>query len=245
LWDRAPETASRLRGRIERILAWATVQEYRAGENPARWRGHLQEMFAAKPKAKHHDALPFDQIAGFMAELRSRDSLSARALEFTVLTAARTGEAIGAKWDEIDLEAKVWTLPPGRMKASRQHRVPLSDRAVDILRALPRSKSGFVFAHANGLRPVSNMAMLELLRGMKGSGHTVHGFRSSFSDWARDRTAYARDVIEMALAHAIKDKSGAAYRRGDALEKRRRLMAEWARYCQSPAAKGEVVALHG
>ena len=248
IWQEKPETASRLRGRIERILDWATVQEYRRGDNPARWRGHLDALLPAKTKVravKHHPALPFVDLPAFMAELRKRDSISARALEFTILTATRTGEAIGARWDEIDLKAKVWAVPAERMKAGRPHRVPLSDRAVAILDELPRDDSNFVFLGAKVGAPISNMAMLELLRGMNGNGYTVHGFRSAFSDWARERTGYPRDVIEMALAHAIKDKSEAAYRRGDALEKRRRLMAEWAHYCELPAVTGEVVALHG
>ena len=200
----------------------------------------------AKPKATHHPALPFSELPAFMAELREHNGISARALEFTILTAARTSEAIGAKWDEIDLEAKIWTVPPKRMKAGRQHRVPLSNRTVELLEALPRDTSGFVFIGASIGKPISNMAMLQLLRGMPGrDGLTVHGFRSTFSDWARERTAFPRDVVEMALAHAIRDKSEAAYRRGDALEKRRRLMAEWVGYCQSPAVNAEVVALHG
>ena len=246
IWRATPETGSRIRGRVEAVLDWATASKFRQGDNPARWRGHLQHLLKAKPSTTHHPALPFDEIPDFMTELRERDSISARALEFTVLTAARTAEAIGATWNEIDLGEKVWTVPAERMKASRAHRVPLSDRAVEILEAVPREKSGFVFIGARAGKPLSNMAMLELLRGMRGHGLTVHGFRSTFSDWARERTAYPRDVVEMAIAHAIKDKSEAAYRRGDALPKRRRLMAEWARYCSSPAqVSADVVALHG
>ena len=244
LWERAPETASRLRGRIERVLAWATAQEYRQGDNPARWRGHLADMFPVRPKVKHHAALPYEELPAFMARLRGRDSISARALEFTVLTTVRTSEAIGARWDEIDLESKLWVIPAERMKADRPHRVPLSDRAVEILTALPRDT--FLFPGSRRGKPLSNMAMLELLRGVDGNGYTVHGFRSTFSDWARDRTAYSRDVIELALAHKIKDKAEAAYRRKDALEKRRRLMVEWGRYCNLPPVAGEVVGLrHG
>ena len=249
IWQDKPETASRLRGRIERILSWATVQHFRHGDNPARWRGHLDALLPAKAKVravKHPPALPFAELPSFMAELRNRESLSARALEFTILTASRTGEAIGARWNEIDTKAKVWTIPPERMKAGRPHRVPLSNRVLAILETLPRDRSGFVFPGASAGKPMSNMAMLELLRGMNGDGLTVHGFRSTFSDWARERTNYPRDVIETALAHTIKDKSEAAYRRGDALEKRRRLMEEWARYCSSPVqATGKVLALHG
>jgi integrase len=246
IWRKTPETGSRIRGRVEAILDWATAANRRQGENPARWRGHLEHLLKAKPKATHHPALPFSELPAFMAELREHNGISARALEFTILTAARTSEAIGAKWDEIDLEAKIWTVPPKRMKAGRQHRVPLSNRTVELLEALPRDTSGFVFIGASIGKPISNMAMLQLLRGMPGrDGLTVHGFRSTFSDWARERTAFPRDVVEMALAHAIRDKSEAAYRRGDALEKRRRLMAEWVGYCQSPAVNAEVVALHG
>jgi integrase len=250
IWQDKPETASRVRGRIERILDWATVQEFRRGDNPARWRGRLDALLPAKTKVravKHHPALSFAELPGFMAELRKRDGVSAAVLEFTILTAARTGEAIGARWDDIDQKAKVWTIPAERMKAGRPHRVPLSNRALAILEALPGDKNGFVFPGTTGGKPISNMAMLKLLRSMNGGGLTVHGFRSTFSDWARERTAYPRDVIEMALAHAIKDKSEAAYRRGDALEKRRRLMAEWARYCEEPVVgDGDaVVALHG
>ena len=227
VWKRTPETGSRLRGRIERVIDWAKPLGLFVGENPAS-RDLLKDHLPAKAKAKHHAALPYADLPAFMGRLRERESVSARALEFTILAAVRTSEAIGARWSELDLDAAVWTIPAARMKAKRDHRVPLSHRAVEILRALPR----------NGERvfPLSNMAMLELLRGMAGNGYTVHGFRSAFSDWARDRTGYARDVIEMALAHTIKDKSEAAYRRGDALEKRRRLMAEWARYCEGSGA---------
>jgi integrase len=175
-----------------------------------------------------------------MVELRERSNISSRALEFCILTATRTSEVIGAQWSEIDFDAATWTIPAARMKAKRDHRVPLSDRAVEILREIPKAKGekeqGLIFPSAarGGGKPLSNMAMLELLRGMAGKGYTVHGFRSAFSDWARDRTSYPRDVIELALAHAIKDKSEAAYRRGDALDKRRRLMSEWAKFCEAP-----------
>jgi integrase len=184
-----------------------------------------------KPKAKHHPALPYAELPDFMAALRAKESVSARALEFTILTAVRTNETIGARWDEIDLDGAVWTIPAARMKAKRDHRVPLSARAVEILRAATSpSCGGHVFINGNG-KPLSNMAMLELLRGMAGNGYTVHGFRSTFSDWARDHTNTPRDVVELALAHTIKDKSEAAYRRGDALEKRRALMTEWEGAC--------------
>jgi integrase len=237
IWDRIPETASRLRGRIERILAFATVREYRRGDNPARWRGHLKEMFAERSKQQHLAALPFDQLPAFMAELRNTDTVAARALEFTILTAARRGEVINAVWSEIDLDAKAWTVPAERMKAGEEHVVPLSDRAVEILKSAPGSE-GRIFA-------ISSTAMWSLTKAMAGREYTVHGFRSTFRDWAGDRTAYPHDVIEFALAHGIPDKASAAYRRYRALDKRRRLMADWARYCYSPPViSGEVVSLH-
>ena len=244
IWKRTPETGSRLRGRIERVFAWAKAHKLFDGENPAT-RDVLRDALPAKAKAKHHEAMPYADLPAFMVRLRDRDSMSARCLEFTILTAARTQEAIGARWAEIDLDAGVWTIPASRMKAKRDHRVPLCRRAVELLRGVAlRSATGHVFINGGG-RPLSNMAMLELLRGMAGNGYTVHGFRSTFSDWARDCTAYPRDVIEMALAHTVKDKTEAAYRRGDALEKRRHLMSEWARYCKSPAINADVVTLHG
>jgi integrase len=243
IWRKIPETARRVRCRIERVLNWAAVQKFRSGENPARWRGHLDMLLSAKDKAKaadaHHAALAYDALPAFMSKLEKRNSASARALEFTILTAARTGEVIGAQWDEIDLKAKLWTVPAGRMKSGSAHRVPLSDRVVSLLQALPRHGSGVVFPGATG-KPLSNMSMLMLLRGMQ-PGLTVHGFRSTFSDWARDRTRYPRDVVEAALAHAVEDKTEAAYRRGDSLEKRRCLMADWASFASGAFIDGEVV----
>jgi integrase len=235
IWKSKPETASRVRGRIEKVLGWAAVRGFRSGDNPARWRGHLQELFAAKGKIRpveHHAALSFTDVPAFMADLRDRNSLSARALEFTVLTAVRTNETIGATWDEIDFAAKTWTIPAARMKAAKAHRVPLSDRAVQVLTALPPNG-----AH---IFPLSNMAMLELLRGMR-PDTTVHGFRSSFRDWAAERTSYPNHVAEAALAHTISDKVEKAYRRGDLFEKRRRLMADWATWCSRPVPTGATV----
>jgi integrase len=226
IWKRTPETASRLLGRIRRVFDWAAPLGYFEGDNPAQW-DLLKDHLPARPKVNHHKALPYAELPAFMAKLAKRDGLSARALEFTILTAVRTQEAIGAKWSEIDLKAATWTIPAARMKAKRDHRVALCKRSVAILKALPRNGE-HVFK-------LSNMAMLELLRGLEGNGYTVHGFRSAFSDWARDRTDYPRDVVEMALAHAIKDKSEAASRRGDALDKRRKLMADWAKYCAARA----------
>jgi integrase len=235
IWKDKPETASRVRGRIEKVLGWATVRGFRSGDNPARWRGHLQELFAAKSKVRpveHHAALPYTDVPAFMAELRGRNSLSARALEFTVLAAVRTGETIGATWDEIDFAAKTWTIPAGRMKAAKPHRVPLSDRAAEILASLPRE--------GEHIFPLSNMAMLELLRGMR-PGTTVHGFRSSFRDWAAERTSYPNHVAEAALAHTIGDKVEKAYRRGDLFAKRGRLMSDWALWCARPVPTGATV----
>jgi integrase len=237
IWKEKPETASRVRGRIEKVLGWATVRGFRSGDNPARWRGHLQELFAAKSKVRpvsHHAALPYTDVPPFMTDLRGRNSLSARALEFTVLTAVRTGETIGATWDEIDFAAKTWAIPAARMKAAKAHRVPLSDRVMQIMAALPR-EGAHIF-------PLSNMAMLELLRGMR-PGSTVHGFRSSFRDWAAERTSYPNHVAEAALAHTISDKVEKAYRRGDLFEKRRRLMDNWAEFCGKQQTTGKVLAI--
>jgi integrase len=184
---------------------------------------------------KHHPALPYAAIGDFMARLRAREGVQARALEFTILTAVRTGEAIGARWEEIDVAAKVWTVPASRMKAGVEHRVPLADRVMEILEQLPR-EGDFVFIGGAQGKPLGNVAMLKVLRAIDGDGTTVHGFRSSFRDWASEQTAYARETCESALAHAIGDATEAAYRRGDALEKRRRLMADWADFCGQPSA---------
>jgi integrase len=235
LWRKKPETASRIRGRIERVLAWATVSEFRRGENPARWRGHLAEMLPAKSKihkVKHHTALPYAELPAFMAKLRDKGSVSAHALEFTILAATRTSETIGARWSEINLKEKVWTVPAARMKSKRVHRVPLSDRALKILGSVPR-EGDFVFPGTKAKRHMAAAGMLELLQGMVGNGYTVHGFRSTFRDWTKEQTSYPREIAELALAHVVADKSEAAYSRGDALDKRRQLMAAWARYCAS------------
>jgi integrase len=229
IWADKPETASRVKQRIERIVQW--VED-----------GMPLPAPAASKRVQHHPALPFLELPAFMAEIRARDSVSARALEFTVLTAARTSETIGAKWDELDLDAGIWSVPASRMKAGKPHEVPLSKRVIEILKDLPRV-GDYVFPGAKDGTPLSNMAMLELLRGMRGNGLTVHGFRSSFRDWAGDRTHFPRDVMEHALAHRIKDKAEASYRRGSALEKRRKLMQEWANFCESPAVKGKVLTM--
>jgi integrase len=243
LWSIKPETAARLRGRIEAVLDWAKTRGYRAGENPARWKGHLDNLLPSRgkvAKVKHHPALPYVKLPAFMADLREKQGASARALEFTILTAARTGEAIGARWSEIDLAGKHWTIPAERMKSGRAHIVPLSDDAVAILKSLPAKDDGYVFAGARTDKPLSNMALLELLRGVR-PGFTVHGFRSTFRDWAGDRTNYQRDVIEAALAHGLEDETEAAYRRSTAVDKRRRLMGAWAEFCSKAPATGKVI----
>jgi len=240
IWTTKAETATRLRGRIERILDWARVMGYRAGENPARWRGHLDKLLPAALNRKnrtHLAALPYDEIGSFMAQLRAREGIGARALEFAILTAARTGEVIGARSSEIDLEKALWTIPAARMKAGREDRVPLSPRALGIARAQPAG--AFLFAGGKEEQGLSNMALLEVLRRMGHDGLTVHGFRSTFRDWASERTSYPREVCEMALAHAISDKVEAAYRRGDLFEKRRKLMLDWEKFCELPKVSGK------
>jgi integrase len=249
IWLEKHETASRLRQRIERVLRWATAAGYRSGDNPAALVnvGPLLASGKKVKKVRHQPAMPYAEVPAFVTELRENGFISARALEFTILTAGRTGEIIGARWPEIDFDAKVWTVPAKRMKAGREHRVPLSKASLDLLVALPREGDGrgYVFPGAHKDRPLSNMAMLQLLRGMTVDGYTVHGFRSSFRDWAAEQTNYARDLAEAALAHVIGDKTEAAYRRGDAIEKRRKLMQTWADFCARPHARqsGNVVAM--
>jgi integrase len=247
IWRNKTETASRLRGRIESILDYAKARGYRNGENPAHWRGHLDNLLARPTKIaahQHHAALPYLEIGGLMSDLRGRDSTSARCLEFLILTAARTGEVIGAQWSEFDLAAKIWTVPANRMKGGREHRVPLSDRAVEIVQYMrSRCENDFVFPGRSG--GLSNMSLLALLRNM-GRALTAHGFRSSFRDWAAEQTNFPNHVVEMALAHAIGDKVEAAYRRGDLFEKRRRLMQAWWEYCARPTRPaGNVTTLRG
>jgi integrase len=244
IWVQKPETAGRVRGRIESVLDWATARGYRQGENPARWRGHLENLLPKKSKVRrveHHAALPYAEIAAFVAELRQQDGVAARALEFAILTAARTGEVIGAKWDEIDLGERFWTVPAERMKGGKEHRVPLSDAALVALEEMRKVRQGeFVFPGRAG-RPISNMAMLMLLRRMGHVELTTHGFRSSFRDWAAERTTFPAEVAEMALAHTVGDKVEAAYRRGDLFQKRRQLAEAWAKFCAVAPASGQVV----
>jgi integrase len=244
IWRTKTETASRLRGRIEAVLDWAAVRGYRAGDNPARWRGHLDHLLPGRAKVQrvaHHAALPYAEIGGFMAALRQQAGVSALALELTILTAARSGEVLEARWAEIDLEAKVWTIPPERMKAGKAHRVSLSEAAVTVVRKLAAARVGeFVCPGGRKGKSLSNMAMLKLLERMDRADLTVHGFRSTFRDWAAERTNVPRDVAEMALAHTIGDKVEAAYRRGDLFAKRRRLMEAWARYCANATPDGTI-----
>jgi integrase len=224
IWTTTPETASRVKQRIERIVQW--VKD-----------GMPLPKAGAAKRVKHHSAMAYADLPAFMVNLRSNDSVSAKALEFTILTAARTGESIGAKWSEIDVDGKVWTVPAERMKGGRAHRVPLSDRAVAVLKSLPHEKGNpHVFVGGREGAGLSNMAMLELLKGMDGNGFTVHGFRSAFRDWAAERTNFPREVAEAALAHVLKDKVEAAYRRGDLFEKRAKLMDAWAGFLDKPEA---------
>ena len=243
IWTTKAETASRVRGRIEKVLDAAKAKGFREGENPARWRGHLDHLLPKPSKLArgHHPAMPYEEVAGFIAELRKREVSAAVALELCILTAARSGEIFGMRWPEIDFDKKIWTVPAERMKAGREHRVPLSPRAVAILRKLEKVKTGeFVFPGQSRNKPLSNMAMEMVLRRMKIEDATVHGFCSSFRDWAGNVSNFPREIIEMALAHVIGDKAEQAYRRGDALEKRRKLMEAWAAYCE-PKTSANVV----
>jgi integrase len=235
LWRTKTETASRTRQRIEAVLDWATVRQYRQGPNPAAWRGHLSNLLPSKARmqpVKHHPALAYSAIPAFVAELRKKQSTSARCLELTILTGARTGEVINARWSEFDLTAGVWTVPASRMKMGAEHRVPLAPRALEILRELYERRTGeFVFGNVSTGRPVSSMAMPKMLALMGAGNLTVHGFRSTFTDWAHETTDFPDIVIDMALAHKVDDGVRAAYRRGDLFEKRRKLMEAWANYC--------------
>jgi integrase len=227
-----------LRGRIETVLDSAKARGYRQGENPARWRGHLAQILPARTKLSrgHHKAMPYDAVPAFVERLQEREAVAALALEFVILTAARTGEVIAAEWNEVDLAKALWTVPAERMKAGKEHRVPLSPRAVEILERTKQLGGKYLFPGAQRSK-LSGMAMAMLLRRMK-QDVTVHGFRSAFRDWAAECTGYSHEVAEMALAHTIGNAVERAYRRGDLFEKRRRLMADWATYCASGAPVG-------
>lgn len=245
IWKPKPETAARVRMRVENILDWAKVQGLRDGENPARWKGHLDHLLPERhkvAKVQHHAALPYAEVADFMAEVRGREALAARGLELLILTATRTSEVLGATWGEIDLDGAIWTIPAERMKMDREHRVPLSTQAVSMLRRIykDRTSETWVFPGGRAGKSLSNMAFLVLLKRMERTGITPHGFRSSFRDWASETTAYPHEVCEMALAHTIKNKAEAAYRRGDLFEKRTKLMQDWANYCEVLKPTGPV-----
>jgi integrase len=242
IWRKIPETASRLRGRIEAILDYATARNWRTDANAAKWKGHLATQLPQPSKLQrieHHAALPWGETGAFMVGLRAQRGIPARALEWTILTAARTGETIGARWEEIDIVQRVWTIPGDRMKAGVEHRVPLSDAAMAVLAAAQgdRERSGgYVFAGGKEGKPLSNMAMAMLLRRIGRPDITAHGFRSAFRDWCAEATDTPREIAEACLAHSIGSKVEAAYRRGDALEKRRRVMEAWAAFCAGPGA---------
>ena len=238
IWKTKTETATRLRGRIESILDWATVRKYRTGDNPARWKGHLDKLLPAPgkiPKVEHHKALPASQMPAFVKDLQTREGLAARALEFAILCASRSGEVRGAQWVEIDMGQASWVIPAERMKAGKEHRVPLSTQTLKLLKSIPKSEAGdWVFTSSTG-KPLSDMALTTVLRRMKVDA-VPHGFRSTFRDWAGEMTNHPRDVAEQALAHTLENKVEAAYRRGDALEKRRLMMQEWAEFCCTGAS---------
>lgn len=246
IWHEKPETASRLRGRIERVLNFAKVKGWREGENPALWRGNLENVLPKPTRnlQKHHAAMSYQDLPVFFKSLAGHEALAARALEFLILTACRSGEVIGAQWPEIDLDARIWTLPPERMKARKEHRVPLSGSAIAILEPLSKARiSDWVFPGQKHNRPLSGMAIEMLLRRMKVKGATPHGFRSTFRDWCGDETSFPREIAEAALAHSVGSAVELAYRRSDALEKRRQLMNAWADYCGG-VEHDKVVKLH-
>jgi integrase len=248
IWRVKPETATRVRGRIESVLDYATARDWRCGENPARWRGHLANLLPARGKVaavEHHAALPWAEIGDFLPVLRSQAGVAAKALQFAILTAARSGEVLGARWGEIDLAAKTWVLPAERMKAHREHRVPLSETALAVLTEMAKLRTAdtadaFVFPGAQANRPLSIMAMTMALRRMKRGDLTVHGFRSTFRDWVGEATGTPREVAEAALAHVVAGKTEAAYARGDLFAKRVRLMDQWAKFCALPSRTGNV-----
>lgn len=247
IWTTKTETASRLRGRIESVLDWAIVRGYRKGENPARWKGHLDKILPAPgkvSKVEHHEAVAVEAIGAFLQALRRKEGMAARALEFLIFTATRSGEVRGATWSEIDLQGRTWTIPPERMKGKKEHRVPLSDQALTLLAGVPRFAGTDLVFPSPRSKVMSDMTLTAVMRRMERE-EVPHGFRSTFRDWAAERTNYPREVAEMALAHIISDKVEAAYRRGDLFEKRSRMMAEWANFCETAAPTGSIVPLRG
>jgi integrase len=246
MWTTKPETASRVRGRIESVLDWATARGYRTGENPARWRGHLENLLPQTNKVRqieHHAALPYGELPEFIAELRQHEGIAARALEFAILTAARTNEVISATWSEIDFEPRLWAVSAERMKAGREHRVPLSEPALAILAAMREVREGdFVFPGGRAKRPLGSMALLRVLRQMGRTDVTAHGFRSTFADWVTEQTNFPAEARELALAHRVGDAVVEAYRRGDLFQKRRQLMDAWARFAVT-APDGNVISI--
>ncbi|CDX45287.1 Phage-related integrase [Mesorhizobium sp. SOD10] len=235
IWNSKPETASRLRGRIERVLDFAKAKGWRTGENPALWRGHLKNVLPARQRLSrgHHAAMPYVDVPPFIKRLRNAEAMAARALEFLILTAARSGEVYGAEWSEFDLDKALWVIPAERMKAAVEHRVPLSPPALDIVKSLYESRlsNRYVFPGQRTNRPLSSAAMEMLMRRMKVDAYTVHGFRSAFRDFAGDETGFPREIAEAALSHRVGDATERAYRRADAVEKRRKLMSAWAAFC--------------
>ncbi|OEZ90742.1 prophage CP4-57 integrase [Duganella phyllosphaerae] len=249
IWLEKTETATRLRGRIESILDWATVSKFRTGENPARWRGHLDNLLADPGKVvkvAHHPALPWRETGEFMVDLRKREGIGARAVEFAILTATRSGEVRGAKWGEINFDAALWTIPGERMKANKEHRVPLSTAALTLLKNMPRM-GDIVFPGKTDSTPLSDMSLTAVLRRMERKEITVHGFRSTFRDWCSESVAnsFPREVCEHALAHSLPDKTEAAYRRGDLLDKRVMLMQAWADFCGTVPEAATVTPIRG
>jgi integrase len=245
IWGEKNETAARLRGRIERVLDYSRVKGWRDGENPARWRGHLRNTLPKRQKLQrgHLPAMPYAKVPAFLQRIRGAEALAARALEFTILTATRSGEVLGATWSEIDLDRKVWSIPKERMKAGQAHSVPLSGRAVELLSALKEAATGdYVFPGEKSGKPLSNMSMAMFMRRLKVTDVTVHGFRSSFRDWCGDATTFPRELAEAALAHHVGSEVERAYRRADALEKRRKLMQAWADYLSAVKA-GNVISI--
>jgi integrase len=248
LWATKTETASRVRGRVEAILDWATTCGHRTGENPARWKGHLENLLPRRSRVvpvKHFAALPYAEIAGLMAELRQREGFAARALEFAILTAARTGEVIGASWDEISLAERLWIVPATRMKGGKEHRVPLSEAAMAVVETMAEYRQGdHLFPGRRLGKPLNAHALWDLLKAVGHAEESVHGFRSSFRDWAAERTTFPAEIPEMALAHNVGSAVQRAYQRSDMFDKRRQLAQAWARYITQPPADGAVVPLH-